>query len=189
MDKTSQTTAPTTFDATGLVERIANTITAQIAETLDTDGLVDQSELRSVVDGHVAGVLQSLTEDGLTPVLEIAHEMVAAARTRDEQLLADPRYADAPIVTGTLVLQQWTGHKQDQLLEEDRVDVLLPAAWLARQDRGQLERSASQYVDKDWIVEGLGLLGDHHGPFELEIDAYWEMEKDLLELWLEATEV
>lgn len=188
MKTTPQTPAPTTFDSTGLAEQLAATITSRIAETFDTDGIVEQTAVRSAVDTHLKHALRSLADEGLMLVLEDVHQLVAAARTRDEQLLADPRYAEAPVVTGTLAFQQWAGYKEDQLMELRREDVVLPAAWLARQDRGQLQHSADEYVDKDWIVEDLGLLGEHQGPFELEIDPHWESDQNLLELWLEATE-
>ena len=185
-----QATSPFGFDSTGLAEMLADAITARIAEELNSDGLVDQTELRAVVDEHAAGALQSLTEDGLTPVLEIAHEMIDAARAREEQLLVDPRHPNAPVVTGRLSLQHWqTGHKGDYRVTIQRDRVLIPAAWLAGQDRAHLLRTAVEHPWTDWIVEDLGWLGDHDGPFELELDRDEESGKNLLQLWLEATAV
>ncbi|MEX5235976.1 hypothetical protein [Kocuria arenosa] len=188
MNKTSQTPAPTTFDSAGLAEKMASAITAQILETFGADGLLRQPLVRATVDEHLAHALRSLSDEGLAPVLEELHDRLADFRARDGQLLADPRYADAPEVTAVLTLQQWVGPKEDQAEPVGYpTDVFFPAAWLARQNRDQLERTATGQLDTDWIADELNLLGDHDGPFELELHMNWETDKNLLQEWVEAT--
>ncbi|GEO96977.1 hypothetical protein [Kocuria turfanensis] len=63
-------------------------------------------------------------------------------------------------------------------------EIILPAAWLVRQNRDQLERTGTGQLDAD----ELHLLGDHDGPFELKLHENWETGKNLLLQWLEATE-
>lgn len=188
MDKTSQTPAPPTFDSTGLAEKLAATITDQLLDTFGADGLLRQPLVRATVDEHLAPTLRSLADEGLMTVMEELHDRLAIFRAHAEQQLADPRYANAPAVTATLTLQQWVGPKEDRAEPVGYPEeVTLPAAWLVRQNREQLSKTASGHYDTDWIAHELHLLGDHDGPFELALHENWETDKNLLLEWLEAT--
>jgi hypothetical protein len=189
METTSQTPAPTAFDSAALAEKLATTITDQLLETFGTDGLLRQPMVRATVDEHLAPTLRSLADEGLMMVMEDLHDRLATFRAHAEQLLAEPRYANAPAVTATLTLQQWVGPKEDRTEPVGYPeDVTLPAAWLVRQNRDQLSKTATGHYDTDWIANELHMLKDHDGPFELALHENWETDKNLLQEWLEATE-
>ena len=188
METTPQIPAPTAFDSAALAKKLAATITDQIIDTFGTDGTLRRAMAEAVVDDYLAEMLRSLAEEGMTPVLEDIQERVALVSAYNEQLLADPRYADAPAVTATLTLQEWVGPKEDRAEPVGYpADVTIPAAWLVRQHRGQLEQTAAGHYDTDWIANELHLLGDHDGPFELALHENWETDKNLLQEWVEAT--
>lgn len=65
--------------------------------------------------------------------------------------------------------------------------MLLPGAWLARQDREELRDAIGPCGEVDWIAEQLELLDGHEGPFELCIDDTQD-GTCLLGKWLDATE-
>ncbi|WP_062735908.1 hypothetical protein [Kocuria turfanensis] len=87
MNKTSQTTDPTTFDSTGLAEKLASTITNQLLETFGTAGLLRQPMVRATVGEHLAPTLRSLADEGLMMVMEDLHDRLAAFPALAEQLL------------------------------------------------------------------------------------------------------
>ena len=59
-----QAPSPFGFDSTGLAEMLADAITARIAEELNSDGLVDQTELRAVV-AKIKKVVGQIADDPL----------------------------------------------------------------------------------------------------------------------------
>ncbi|GGG67991.1 hypothetical protein GCM10011374_35370 [Kocuria dechangensis] len=189
MDKTPQAPAQTatTFDADALAQKLASTVTAQLVAHLKTVGLVESPVLHALVKDRMGAQLRALTGDPLAEVLEAAGAVVAAVRAAEAELLSQPRYANAPKVTGTLRLQEWIGEGDECVTTKTRI-VTLPAGWLATQDRDKMQEATEGWpTDLDWIVWDLNLEGDHTGPFEFSLNNGWSA--DLLTEWLEATAV
>lgn len=192
MDNTPATTAPTptelvaAFDEETFLTDTIGLVVAQAITALKTPGLVEASEVGAIVTRHLAPVLGRTVD---APIAKALGEISAAAHltaAKNAEALSDPRYVDAPAVTAKLALQRRVHRFYDETVKV--IDVELPAGWLARQERADLQGTAAD-GDTTWIVEDLELYGTHHGPSELIINQDGPTGENLLALWLEATEL
>lgn len=195
MGSMDTTTQPTTlsaaamisgFDGDAFVEKVIGAAAEQIRAGLPQPGLIDAAALRQLVEHHLAATLRPAVGGALVAAIHDVAARIDSRAADDAQLLSDPRYADAPAVTAKLALQRRAHKHYDETLKV--IDVQLPAGWLARQERSDLQAAATD-GDTAWIVEDLELHGSHTGPSELIINEDGPTGESLLALWLEATAV
>lgn len=117
--------------------------------------------------------------EALAPLVEEITRRTAAQDREAQALRQDPRYVNAPEVTGVFVKQFWDAG--DYLTEITREDFTVPLPYLVA-NRERLEE-VRDFGDSDWLAFDLGLTAGHDGPFDVT-----DIE-DSLSAWMEATEV
>lgn len=116
----------------------------------------------------------------LDAISVLTEEIKRRTEEQDEAtnlLLSDPKYAQAPEVTGVFVKQSWDA--RDYLTEVAREEFTVPLPYLVA-NREHLE-SIQDFRDNDWLAFDLGLTMDHGGPFDVT-----DIEEPIQE-WLKAT--
>lgn len=117
--------------------------------------------------------------EALAPLVEEITRRTAAQDREAQALRQDPRYVNAPEVTGVFVKQFWDAG--DYLTEITREDFAVPLPYLVA-NRERL-KEVRNFGDSDWLAFDLGLTAGHDGPFDVT-----DIE-DSLSAWMEATEV
>lgn len=138
------------------------------------------SERGSTRVRHEAMVAVRASTEFLAALARLVDEIEARATAEEEQeraLRQDPRYANAPEVTGVFVRQMWESN--DYLTEVGREDFTVPLPYLA-ENREALEGRHLDFSDLDWLAFDLGLATAHGGPFDVEVE-------ESLSAWMEAT--
>lgn len=193
MDTEPQTTVTPTasdliaaFDGDRFIEQVHQAAATQITALIPAPGMIEAAAVRQVLDRHLGPAIEPATGRPLISSLYEVATLLSAAAARDAEALADPRYANAPAVTAKLALQRRVHRLYDETIKV--IDVELPAGWLARQERSDLQGTAAD-GDTTWILEDLELYGTHIGPSDLIIDEDGPTGENLLALWLEATAV
>lgn len=157
-------------------------------ELLWVKGSITYEEMQHLLRQANLGVLKdAMTAIESSPEFQSAlSKLVGEIQWRTEAAIEeekaarlDPRYAEAPEVTGVFVKQVWEGPRSDFLQEIDREEFTVPLPYLI-QNRDNLS-DITDYGDCDWLACDLGLAAHHDGPFDID-----DIEENI-SAWLKAT--
>lgn len=141
--------------------------------------LISQASLAVLKDAMTAIESSPEFQSALSGLVGEIERRAEAAIEEERVARLDPRYAEAPEVTGVFVKQVWEGPRSDFLQEIDRQEFTVPLSYLI-QNR-ELLGDVTDYGDCDWLACDLGLAAHHDGPFDVD-----DIEESL-SAWLEAT--